>query len=69
MAMAYDSPIPGFATPTVNNMRLWTAKASRDFDLTYFNEGNYIRAVEDKNESENLSKVLYPCLLYTSRCV
>ena len=60
MAMAYDSPIPGFATPTVNNMRLWTAKASRDFDLTYFNEGNYIRAVEDKNESENLSKVLYP---------
>ena len=35
------------------------AKASRDFDLKYFNEGNYIKAVEDKNESENLSKVLY----------
>jgi starch phosphorylase len=60
MAMAYDTPIPGFATPTVNNMRLWAAKASRDFDLKYFNEGNYIKAVEDKNESENLSKVLYP---------
>ena len=60
MAMAYDSPIPGFATPTVNNMRLWAAKASRDFDLKYFNEGNYIKAVADKNESENLSKVLYP---------
>ncbi|MGI9135276.1 MAG: glycogen/starch/alpha-glucan phosphorylase, partial [Rhodoferax sp.] len=60
MAMAYDSPIPGYATSTVNNMRLWAAKASRDFDLKYFNEGNYIRAVEDKNESENLSKVLYP---------
>ena len=60
MAMAYDSPIPGYATPTVNNMRLWAAKASRDFDLKYFNEGNYIKAVEDKNESENLSKVLYP---------
>ncbi len=60
MAMAYDSPIPGFATPTVNNMRLWAAKASRDFELKYFNEGNYIKAVEDKNESENLSKVLYP---------
>jgi starch phosphorylase len=60
MAMAYDSPIPGYATPTVNNMRLWAAKASRDFDLRYFNEGNYIKAVEDKNESENLSKVLYP---------
>jgi len=60
MAMAYDSPIPGYATSTVNNMRLWAAKASRDFDLKYFNEGNYIKAVEDKNESENLSKVLYP---------
>lgn len=60
MAMAYDTPIPGYETETVNNMRLWSAKASRDFDLGYFNEGNYIKAVEDKNESENLSKVLYP---------
>lgn len=60
MAMAYDTPIPGYHTNTVNNMRLWSAKASRDFDLRYFNEGNYIKAVEEKNESENLSKVLYP---------
>ncbi|HEY0664679.1 MAG TPA: glycogen/starch/alpha-glucan phosphorylase [Gallionella sp.] len=60
MAMAYDTPIPGYGLNTVNNMRLWSAKASRDFDLKYFNEGNYIKAVEDKNESENLSKVLYP---------
>ena len=60
MAMAYDYPIPGYGTETVNNMRLWAAKASRDFDLMYFNEGNYIKAVEDKNQSENLSKVLYP---------
>jgi len=60
MAMAYDTPIPGYGTNTVNNMRLWAAKAARDFDLTHFNEGNYIRAVEDKNTSENLSKVLYP---------
>ncbi|OGS91997.1 MAG: glycogen phosphorylase [Gallionellales bacterium GWA2_60_18] len=60
MAMAYDTPIPGYGLKTVNNMRLWSAKSSRDFDLQYFNEGNYIKAVEDKNESENLSKVLYP---------
>ncbi len=60
MAMAHDYPIPGYDTETVNNMRLWAAKSTRDFDLGYFNEGNYIRAVEDKNESENLSKVLYP---------
>jgi starch phosphorylase len=60
MAMAYDTPVPGFGTETVNNMRLWSAKASRDFNLKYFNEGNYIQAVAEKNESENLSKVLYP---------
>jgi starch phosphorylase len=60
MAMAYDTPIPGFRVDTVNNLRLWSAKASRDFDLNYFNQGDYIKAVEDKNVSENLSKVLYP---------
>jgi len=60
MAMAYDTPIPGYKTNTVNNMRLWSAKATRDFDLYYFNEGNYIKAVEDKNTSEDISKVLYP---------
>ncbi len=60
MAMAYDTPIPGYDVDTVNNMRLWSAKATRDFDLQYFNEGNYTKAVEDKTRSENLSKVLYP---------
>ena len=60
MAMAFDTPVPGYGTHTVNNMRLWTAKASRDFDLQYFNEGNYIKAVEQKTESEKLTKVLYP---------
>ena len=60
MAMAYDTPIPGFGGKTVNNMRLWAAKSSRDFELRYFNQGDYIQAVADKNESENLSKVLYP---------
>ncbi len=60
MAMAYDTPVPGYDTSTANNMRLWAAKASRDFNLKYFNEGNYIKAVQEKNESENLSNVLYP---------
>jgi starch phosphorylase len=60
MAMAYDTPIPGFGGETVNNLRLWSAKATREFELKYFNEGDYIKAVEEKNQSENLSKVLYP---------
>ncbi len=60
LAMAYDTPIPGYNNNTVNTLRLWAAKASRDFDFTYFNEGDYMKAVETKSESENISKVLYP---------
>jgi starch phosphorylase len=60
MAMAYDVPIPGYKTNTVNTMRLWAAKSTREFDLSFFNEGDYIRAVEGKMMTENISKVLYP---------
>jgi glycogen phosphorylase len=60
MAMAYDTPIPGYQTNSVNTLRLWSAKSSREFDLKFFNEGNYIRAVEKKMQSETISKVLYP---------
>lgn len=60
MALAYDFPIPGYCNNTVNTMRLWSAKASRDFDLNFFNQGNYIGSVESKMKTENISKVLYP---------
>ena len=60
MAMAYDTPVPGYMNGTVNTMRLWAAKSTRGFDLSYFNHGNYIKAVDDKNHSENISRVLYP---------
>jgi len=60
VAMAYDTPIPGYRNNTVNNLRLWAAKASREFNLEYFNHGDYDRAVDEKIESENISKVLYP---------
>ncbi len=60
VAMAYDTPIPGYRNNTVNNLRLWSAKASREFNLEYFNNGNYGKAVEDKIQSETISKVLYP---------
>lgn len=60
MAMAYDTPVPGFQNGVVNTMRLWAAKSTREFDLEYFNSGDYINAVAHKNESENISKVLYP---------
>jgi len=60
VAMAFDVPIPGYGTETVNNLRLWSAKAAKEFDLRLFNEGNYEQAVESRNISESISKVLYP---------
>jgi starch phosphorylase len=60
MAMGYDTPIPGYRNNTVNNLRLWAAKSTREFDLAYFNHGDYERAVADKDRSETISKVLYP---------
>ncbi len=60
MAMAYDTLIPGYECKTVNNLRLWSAKSSREFNLQYFNDGDYHKAVAEKSSSENISKVLYP---------
>lgn len=60
MAMAYDYPVPGFKNETVNTLRLWAAKSIREFNLELFNSGDYMKAVEERFSSENISKVLYP---------
>jgi starch phosphorylase len=60
VAMAFDMPVPGFGGETVNSLRLWSAKAAREFDLTHFNDGNYEKSVQERNDTENISKVLYP---------
>jgi starch phosphorylase len=60
LAIPYDTPIPGYMNGTVNTLRLWQAKSSRDFDFRNFNAGDYRGAVDAKMRSENISKVLYP---------
>ena len=55
-----DLPVAGYGGSTVNFLRLFTARASEDFDIEIFNRGDYIRAVEQKIASENISRVLYP---------
>jgi starch phosphorylase len=60
LAMAYDTPVPGYCNGTVNTLRLWAAKATEEFDLEDFIRGNYIAAVEAKAQTETISKVLYP---------
>ena len=56
----YDIPIIGHGVDTVNILRLWSSRAAEGFRLDVFNQGDYIRAVEEKNWAENISKVLYP---------
>lgn len=60
-AVAYDVPIPGYATPTTNNLRLWSSKASKgEFDFQKFNSGEYEGSVGDQQRAETISAVLYP---------
>jgi starch phosphorylase len=60
VGVPYDTPIAGHGSNTVNTLRLWAARAGEEFDFELFNAGDYIRAVQDKNNSEVISKVLYP---------
>jgi starch phosphorylase len=60
LGMPYDIPIAGYRNGTVNTLRLWRARASEELDLADFNAGDYMRAVEEKDLTENISKVLYP---------
>lgn len=60
VAIPHDTPVPGYKTNTVNPLRLWKAEASEAFNFEAFNAGNYDRAVEEKINSETISKVLYP---------
>ncbi len=59
-AMAYDYPVPGYRNGVVNTLRLWSAKATREFDIQYFNAGDYMKAVERQSAVENITRVLYP---------
>ncbi|MEI6891191.1 MAG: glycogen/starch/alpha-glucan phosphorylase [Pontiella sp.] len=59
-AVPYDVPIIGYHVNTVNMLRLWKSQPAEGFRLDVFNQGDYVRAVEEKNWAENVSKVLYP---------
>jgi starch phosphorylase len=58
--VAYDTPISGYKVPNANLLRLWTAEAPESFDFRAFNLGDYYGSVDQKVQSENLTKVLYP---------
>lgn len=60
VALPYDVPILGFASPVINTLRLWSARSPKRFDMSLFSRGDYIKALEEKELAEVISKVLYP---------
>lgn len=58
-AMPYDLMVAGKDGETVNALRLWSAEC-QDINMSAFNQGDYVRAMEEKANSEAISKVLYP---------
>ena len=58
-AVPYDLLVAGNDGKTVNILRLWSAEC-QDFDMAAFNEGDYVRALEQRAMAESISKVLYP---------
>jgi len=64
VGVPHDMPIVGYGGHTVNTLRLYSARASSEFDIEIFNRGDYVRAVEEKMHSERISKILYPADSY-----
>ena len=58
-AVPYDLCVAGKDGKTVNALRLWSAEC-HDFDMSAFNQGEYLRAIEGRAMAENISKILYP---------
>src|SRR5580704_6308657 len=52
IGVPHDLPVVGYDGRTVNTLRLFSARASDEFDIKIFNDGDYISAVEQKMASE-----------------
>ena len=59
-AVAYDMMISGKDSEAVSVLSLWKAQNIRDFDMKTFSQGDYMRSMQEDNEAELISKVLYP---------
>ncbi|OVF09589.1 putative alpha-1,4 glucan phosphorylase [Clavispora lusitaniae] len=60
LAVAADFPIPGFNTANTNNLRLWNARPTNEFDFNKFNSGDYDSSVAAQQRAESITAVLYP---------
>ena len=60
LGVPYNYMVPGYRNGRVNTLRLWSAKATRAFNLELFNAGDYVHAVRNQTFAEKISMVLYP---------
>lgn len=58
-AVPYDMYVAGKDGKGISVLRLWSAKAPA-LDMSLFNQGDYMRAMEQNAMAEVISKVLYP---------
>lgn len=59
-AIPYDMMISGANSDAVNLLRLWRARDPKEFNMNLFSQGDYVRAMAERNQAEILTKVLYP---------
>ena len=59
-AVPYDVPIIGWEGKTIGTLRLWKSESYNEIDFKEFNEQHYATAAKDKNEAEDITKLLYP---------
>lgn len=59
-AIPYDMMISGSDCEAVNNLRLWKARSTTDFNMNLFSQGQYVKAMEESSNADIISKVLYP---------
>ena len=60
LAVPYDVPIIGYDTHNINTLRLWQCEAEEELDFSAFNDQDYLRALDQKNKAEDITRVLYP---------
>lgn len=59
-AVAYDMMVSGYDSQAVSVLRLWKARSVQNFDMKLFSQGDYAAVMQEDNEAELISKVLYP---------